>query len=97
MDYWDIKQEKKIDDVHFGFLLQAVLQRPEQHVCVRGTPLPGDTLGPLQSINSSFINIGEQTTTGVDVSAYFTRHGHGRRAVRRAQLLAPAGLQEARN
>ena len=62
----------------------AVLQRPGQHGLRRGTPLPGDTLGPLQSINSSFINIGEQSTNGVDVSVHLPRLDHGRRTVRRA-------------
>ena len=31
LDYWDIKQEKKIDEVPFGFIYDAVLQRSEQH------------------------------------------------------------------
>jgi outer membrane receptor for ferrienterochelin and colicin len=71
VDYWDIKQDKKIDEVSFGYLYSQFCNVQDSDVCVRGTPLPGDTLGPLQSVNSSFINIGEQTTNGVDVSVYF--------------------------
>ena len=40
-------------------------------VCVRGAPLPGDTLGPLQFINSGFVNIGKQSAQGIDLAAYF--------------------------
>jgi iron complex outermembrane receptor protein len=71
VDYWDIKQENKIDEVNFGYLFQQFCGVQDSDVCVRGAPLPGDTLGPLQSVNSSFINIGEQTTNGVDVSVHF--------------------------
>ena len=52
-------------------VLQQFCSVQDSTVCVRGTPLPGDTLGPLQSVNSSFINIGEQSTNGVDVSVHF--------------------------
>ena len=38
-------------------------------VCARGAPVGGDTLGPLQTINSGFINIGEQIVQGVDLGA----------------------------
>jgi iron complex outermembrane recepter protein len=71
VDYWDIKQENKIDEVNFGYLFSQYCGVQDSDVCVRGTPLPGDTLGPLQSVNSSFINIGEQSTNGVDVSVHF--------------------------
>jgi len=71
LDYWDIKQEDKIDEVPFGFLFQQcnVQNSP---VCVRGAPLPGDTLGPLQQVASTFNNIGEQSAEGIDLSGYFT-------------------------
>jgi iron complex outermembrane recepter protein len=71
VDYWDIKQEGKIDEVPFGFLYQQFCGTQASDVCVRSAPLPGDTLGELQLINSGFVNIGEQTTNGVDVSVYF--------------------------
>jgi outer membrane receptor for ferrienterochelin and colicin len=71
VDYWDIKQEDKIDEVPFGYLYSQFCNVQSSSVCVRGTPLAGDTLGPLISINSGFVNIGEQSTNGVDLSAYF--------------------------
>ena len=55
----------------FGFLYQQFCSTQDSTVCTRGTPLPGETLGQLQTINSSFINIGEQSTNGIDFSAQF--------------------------
>ena len=78
VDYWDITQEKKIDDVPFGFLYNSFCNDQNSTVCVRGTPLPGESLGALQSVSTSFINIGEQSVTGVDLSAsYDTDIGPG--------------------
>jgi len=71
VDYWDITQEDKIDEVPFGFLLDNFCQTQVSTVCVRGAPLPGDTLGPLQQVNSGFINIGEQSATGIDFGGYW--------------------------
>ncbi|HET7203705.1 MAG TPA: TonB-dependent receptor [Steroidobacteraceae bacterium] len=70
-DYWDIKQENKIDEEPFGYLYLNFCQVQDSPVCVRNAPLAGDTLGELQSISATFTNIGEQTTNGVDVSVYF--------------------------
>lgn len=72
LDYWDIRQEKKIDRVPFGYLYTQFCDVQASTVCVRGTPLPGDTLGPLQRINVGFQNIGEQTARGIDLGGYFT-------------------------
>jgi len=72
LDYWDITQEKKIDDVPFGFLYNSFCNDQNSTVCIRGTPLPGDALGPLQSVNTGFVNIGEQSATGVDLAASWT-------------------------
>jgi iron complex outermembrane receptor protein len=71
VDYWDILQEDKIDEVPFGFLYQQACATQVSDVCLRAAPLPGDTLGELISINSGFINIGEQSTNGVDLSMYW--------------------------
>ena len=35
-------------------------------------PLPGTTLGPLQSVNTSFVNIGEQSASGIDLLATYS-------------------------
>jgi iron complex outermembrane receptor protein len=71
VDYWDIKQEKKIDEEPFGYLYQNFCGVQDSTVCVRDTPRPGEAIGELITINSTFTNIGEQTTNGVDLSAYF--------------------------
>lgn len=72
LDYWDITQEKKIDDVPFGFLYNSFCNVQNSTVCVRGTPQPGEALGALQSVSTSFINIGEQSASGVDLSGTYT-------------------------
>jgi len=71
LDYWDITQEKKVDEVPFGFIYGANCSNQASTVCVRGTPLAGDTLGPLLSLASTFENIAEQSTTGLDLEANY--------------------------
>ena len=71
VDYWDIKQEDKIDEVSFGFIYQQECNDQASTVCVRATPQTGNTLGSLIQINSGFINIGEQSVKGIDVGANF--------------------------
>jgi iron complex outermembrane recepter protein len=71
VDYWDIKQEKKIDEVPFGFTYQQNCNDQASTVCERGTPLQGDTLGPLLNLHSGFTNIGEQSVSGIDLGANF--------------------------
>jgi outer membrane receptor protein involved in Fe transport len=72
LDFWDITQEDKIDEVPFGYLYTQFCDVQSSTVCVRGAALPGDTLGPLQSINSGFVNIGEQSVQGIDLAAYYS-------------------------
>lgn len=71
VDYWDIKQEDKIDEVPFGFIYNLECNNQASTVCQRAAPIGGNTLGPLIQINSGFINIGEQSVNGVDVGANF--------------------------
>lgn len=71
LDYWQIEQENKIDEVPFGFIYNEFCGVQESEVCTRGAPLPGASLGLLQTINAGFINIGEQNTSGVDLGAYY--------------------------
>lgn len=79
LDYWDIEQENKIDEVPFGFLYSRSCNVQASTVCLRGPPLPGDTLGPLLRLNTGFINIGEQSTNGIDLGgAFITELGAGR-------------------
>jgi iron complex outermembrane recepter protein len=71
VDYWDIQQDNKIDEVPRVFIYAQECANQASTICVRGAPLPGDTLGPLQFINSGFVNIGKQSAEGIDVSANF--------------------------
>jgi iron complex outermembrane recepter protein len=71
VDFWDIVQENKVDKEPFGFAYDRSCNDQASTVCVRGTPLQGDTLGPIQTINLSFNNIGEQRTSGIDLGGYF--------------------------
>ena len=71
LDYWDIDQDKKIDEVPRIFIYDQECDNQASTICVRGAPLPGDTLGPLQFIRSGFVNIGEQTAQGVDLAVYY--------------------------
>lgn len=73
VDYWDLTQKNKIDEVPFGFLYQQFCNVQTSTVCIRQAPLPGDTLGELTSIAASFINIGEQSASGVDLELNYTR------------------------
>jgi iron complex outermembrane receptor protein len=66
VDYWDITQEDKIDEA-IGFTYQQECNNQASTICIRGTPLAGDTLGPLSRINATFDNIGQQSTTGIDL------------------------------
>jgi len=70
IDFWDIEQDNKIDEVPRIFIYTQECNNQASTICVRGAPLPGDTLGPLQFINSGFVNIGSQNTQGVDLSVY---------------------------
>jgi iron complex outermembrane receptor protein len=71
LDYWDINQENKIDEAPFGLIYQRECNAQTSTVCERIAPLPGDALGALDLIHSTFINIGEQSARGIDLGGYF--------------------------
>ncbi len=70
LDFWDIQQDGKIDEVPRIFLYNQECNNQASTVCVRAAPLPGDTLGALQFIRSGFRNIGSQSTQGIDLAVY---------------------------
>jgi outer membrane receptor for ferrienterochelin and colicin len=70
LDYWDITQDDKIDEA-IGFTYQEECDNQASTICIRGTPLPGDTLGPLQQINATFDNINKQSVDGLDLEANY--------------------------
>ena len=69
VDYWDITQDDKIDKMLPGPLVNNFCTVQSSPVCDRGPVLPGDTLGPLLNVNSSFSNVGEQHVNGIDFNA----------------------------
>lgn len=71
LDYWSITQEGKIDKV-FSHLYRQFCGDQNSDVCIRSEPLPGESLGALQSIDGEMINIGEQTVSGVDLSLVYS-------------------------
>lgn len=72
LDYWEITQEGKIDEVPFGFLYSRHCNDQSSTICRRDTPRQGESLGALQSIRSGFTNIGEQQVSGVDLSFVYS-------------------------
>lgn len=69
LDFWNIDQDNKIDEVPRVFIYEQECANQASTICVRGAPLPGDSLGPLQFIRSGFVNINSQETQGVDFAA----------------------------
>jgi outer membrane receptor protein involved in Fe transport len=73
VDYWDIKQKKKIDEEPFGALYGEFCDEQNNPQCLRDAPLPGDTLGELIRINgATIVNIGEQSVDGIDLAVNYT-------------------------
>jgi outer membrane receptor protein involved in Fe transport len=72
IDYWDIQQDEKIDEIPRIFIYEQECNNQASTICVRGAPLPGDMLGPLQFINSGFVNISSQSASGIDFAANYT-------------------------
>ncbi len=70
LDYWDITQDKKIDEA-IGFAYQQECNNQASTICIRGTPLPGDVLGPLSQINATFDNINQQSAKGIDLETSY--------------------------
>ena len=54
------------------FIYEQECNNQASTICVRGAPLPGDTLGPLQFIHSGFVNIGSQETEGIDFAVQYS-------------------------
>ncbi len=71
VDFWDITQDNKIERVPRIFVYTANCNDQASTICVRATPLPGDSLGALQFLRNSFVNIGSQKTQGIDFAGYY--------------------------
>ncbi len=70
LDLWDIQRDAKIDEVPRIFIYNRECNNQASTICVRGAPLLGDTLGPLQFIRSGFVNISGESAQGIDLSVY---------------------------
>ncbi|MGQ0428474.1 MAG: TonB-dependent receptor plug domain-containing protein [Gammaproteobacteria bacterium] len=70
LDFWDIQQDNKIDEVPRIFIYNRECNNQASTICVRAAPLPGDTLGALQFIRSGFVNISSQSAQGIDLAVY---------------------------
>ena len=70
-DVWGVTQENKIDKEPYNDVFKAECGNQNSTLCLRRTPLPGQTLGFLDRINTILINFSEQKAEGVDLSANY--------------------------
>lgn len=70
-DVWGVTQENKIDKEPYNDVFKAECGNQNSTLCLRRTPLPGQTLGFLDRINTILINFSEQKAEGIDLSANY--------------------------
>lgn len=70
-DIYSITQENKIDKLLLTDIYDANCNSQTSTVCERIAPQPGQTLGPIDVIHSSFVNLGSQEVQGLDVSSHY--------------------------
>lgn len=70
-DIFSIVQDNKIDKLDLSKIYDANCDVQNSTVCERLTPQPGQTLGPIDIIHSSFVNLGSQEVQGMDISAHY--------------------------
>lgn len=71
VDVWGITQDNKIDEQDFGAIYDANCNDQNSTVCVRLAPLPGQSLGVIKIVHSTFENVSSQEAAGVDFSANY--------------------------
>ncbi|MGB2742600.1 MAG: TonB-dependent receptor [Cognaticolwellia sp.] len=71
-DIWNITQDNKIDQQNFGDLYNATCNDQSSTVCVRLPAQSGQSLGVIDLIHSSFINVSSQDASGIDTSVNYT-------------------------
>lgn len=72
LDYWDIKQEQKIDKQLPGPIVNNFCTTQDSTRCQRLDPLPGDALGELITVFATFENTGTQKVNGIDLSGHYS-------------------------
>ncbi|WP_065188210.1 TonB-dependent receptor [Shewanella woodyi] len=70
-DIWSITQDNKIDAAPFGDVYNANCNDQNSTICVRLPPVGGDTLGVIDVVHNSFINLSSQEAKGLDISAHY--------------------------
>ncbi|NMH66414.1 TonB-dependent receptor plug domain-containing protein [Shewanella salipaludis] len=71
LDIFSITQDNKIDKQPLGAIYDANCNDQNSTICERLAPQPGQTLGPIDVIHSSFINLSSQEVQGADISAHY--------------------------
>ncbi|GAB2891938.1 TonB-dependent receptor [Microbulbifer echini] len=73
LDYWNIVQENKIEAEPAKYLYDKYCGSQESVICDRADPLkPEHSLGPIQDIYGTYLNIGEQDVSGIDLTAVYS-------------------------
>ncbi|MCH4294987.1 TonB-dependent receptor [Shewanella sp. 3B26] len=71
-DIFSITQDNKIDKQPLGEIYNANCNDQSSTICERLAPQPGQSLGPIDVIHSSFINLSAQEAQGMDLSSHYT-------------------------
>ena len=70
-DIFSIVQDNKIDKLLLSDIYDANCDDQNSSICERSAAQPGQNLGPIDVIHSSFVNLGSQEVQGMDVSAHY--------------------------
>ncbi len=71
-DLWNIVQDNKIDKQNRGDVYAAECNNQNSTICVRLPPAPGQSLGVLDVIKSTYVNTSSQEVQGLDISSHYT-------------------------
>lgn len=71
VDLWSVTQENKIDKQPYNAVFLAECGNQNSTICIRQAPLPGQTLGFIDRINTTLVNFSNQEAEGLDISANY--------------------------
>jgi iron complex outermembrane recepter protein len=79
IDVWSITQDNKIEQDDLGRIYTANCNNQNSSICVRLPTQPGETLGVISVVKSSYINLSSQEVQGIDFSTHygFELNGYG--------------------
>lgn len=72
LDWYNITQDNKIDKLEPQDVYDANCGSQNSPICQRLAPVGADSLGTIDKILSSFVNISSQEVQGIDVSSHYT-------------------------